>query len=116
VNALNKEKLVRKTFAIALEDLEILNQKFDSQFELSDYLRLKIEEAYVSEKFVVTYRMPKSMYVEPRTQRSLFLAKNTLQKYNEYVKETFGIDSQKKVENKVSQIFTSLAHDLAQNL
>jgi len=110
---LKEDKLIRKTFVVALVDLEKLNQKFDSQFELSDYLRTKIEESYLAHEFVVSYTMPKSIYDEARTQRSVFFEQQQLQKYNDYVRDAFGLDSQKKIDNKVSQIFTSLVHKLA---
>jgi hypothetical protein len=48
----------RKTFAIYLEDLAILEAKFDNRYDLSDALKEYFEEAFNKNYFVVTYRLP----------------------------------------------------------
>jgi len=116
VKILNEKLLVRKRFMIALTDLERLNQHFDSQFEVSDYLRLNFEEAYKSDRFIVSYKMPRSVYAEARVQRTIFFEKETLQKYNNYVSDTFKLSAEKTIQHRVSKVFTSLTHELAKKL
>ena len=106
----------RKTFAILLDDLELLESRFDTQFDLSDALKDYFEESFNKNNFEVIYKIPRSVYEKARTQKNVFLEQSVLDKYNGYIVNRFGIKKRKEMDNYLSRVFTSLSHEYANKM
>ena len=106
----------RKAFSISISDLDKINGKFNDQFEVGRALKAFFETEYKKGNFKISYKLPYFNHLELRTQKNVFLEEEILEKYNKFVQDKYGLEKQKEIDNLLSQIFTSLAHEFANNL